>query len=82
MSHEFHTIIDHIYESDPRYKQGAYLFVMEALSYTQKKFKRPKHVTGEEMLEGMKELLLNKFGPMAMTVLGYKKYRGFRQYRL
>ena len=35
----------------------------------QKKFKRSKHVKGEEMLKGMRELLLNKFGPMTMMVL-------------
>ena len=66
---EFEAIIEGIYEKDPRYKEDAYTFVMEALSYTQKKFKCAKHVKSEEMLQGMRELLLNKFGPMTMTVL-------------
>ena len=69
MSNEFETIVEEIYEKDIRYKEDAYVFVMEALAYTQKKFKRTKHVKGEEMLQGMKELLLNKFGPMTLTVL-------------
>jgi len=69
MSEEFETILEGIYERDARYREDAYVFVMEALAYTQKKFKRTMHVKGEEMLEGMKELLLNKFGPMTMTVL-------------
>ena len=69
MSSKFETIVENIYEKDVRYKEGAYIFVMEALAYTQKKYKRSKHVKGEEMLEGMKELLLNKFGPMTITVL-------------
>lgn len=69
MNEEFETIVEEIYEKDSRYKEDAYVFVMEALAYTQKKFKRSKHVKGEEMLLGMKELLLNKFGPMTMPVL-------------
>lgn len=69
MNEEFEIIVEEIYEKDPRYREDAYAFVMEALAYTQRKFKRSKHVKGEEMLLGMKELLLNKFGPMTMTVL-------------
>ena len=69
MNNEFEAIVEDIYEKDVRYKEGAYTFVMEALAFTQKKYKRSKHVKGEEMLQGMKELLLNKFGPMTLTVL-------------
>ena len=71
MSREFYAIIEEIHQKDNRYKEDAYAFVMEALSYTQKKFKRLKHVTGGELLIGMKELLLNKFGPMTLTVLAH-----------
>ncbi len=69
MNQEYNQIIERIMGQDPRYKEDAYEFVMEALSYAQKKFKVPKHVTGEELLRGIKELLLNKFGPMTMSVL-------------
>ena len=54
---------------DPRYKVDAYEFVLNALSFTQKKFSRLRHVTGEELLEGIKILLMEKFGPMTLTVL-------------
>ena len=69
MNGEFEAIIDDIYERDIRYREDAYIFVMEALAFTQKKYKCTKHVKGEEMLQGMKELLLHKFGPMTLTVL-------------
>jgi len=69
VSDEFEAIIEDIYERDIRYREDAYIFVMEALEFTQKKYKCTKHVRGEEMLQGMKELLLNKFGPMTLTVL-------------
>ena len=71
MNQEFNNILDVICAQDPRYKQDAYEFVMEALTYTQKKYSRCKHVTGTELLEGMKELLLNKYGPMTLSVLQY-----------
>lgn len=71
MGEQFSTIVDDICENDMRYPQGAYAFVMESLSYTQKKYKASKHVSGEEILEGIKELLMKKFGPMTMTVLKY-----------
>jgi uncharacterized repeat protein (TIGR04138 family) len=69
VNQEFYTIVDQICAVDPRYKSDAYEFVMEALNYTQKKFKRVKHVTGEELLEGIKQLLMHKFGPLTITVL-------------
>jgi len=71
MSEKFEDIVERITESDFRYKREAYAFVMEALSYTQKKFKSIAHVTGEEMLDGMKELLLDKYGPMTKAVLDH-----------
>jgi len=69
MNDEFEAIIEDIYDRDIRYREDAYIFVMEALAFTQKKYKCTKHVKGEEMLQGMKELLLKKFGSMTLTVL-------------
>jgi len=69
MNRELDNVVEAIYQTDPRYKTGAYEFVMEALSFTQRKFQRLRHVTGEELLEGIKELLIEKFGPMTLLVL-------------
>jgi len=80
MNEEFQDIIETIYNKDRRYKEDAYIFVMEALSYTQKKFKKHKHVSGDQMLEGVRELLINKYGPMTLSVLrhwGIKKTEDF-----
>ncbi len=71
MNKDFETTLEEINASDSRYKADAYYFVMEALSYTQNKIKERRHVTGEELLSGIKELLLEKFGPMTVTVLEY-----------
>lgn len=71
MSEEFYYIVSQIIQEDPRYHSDAYEFVMEALNFTQKKFKRAKHVSGQELLEGIKGLMIHKFGPMAIAVLNY-----------
>jgi uncharacterized repeat protein (TIGR04138 family) len=59
---------------DPRYHRDAYLFVREALDYTQKTIGkdprgRIRHVTGQELLGGIREYALQEFGPMTQTVL-------------
>ena len=71
MNEEFYSIIAGICAKDHRYHPEAYEFVMEALSHSQKKFNRIKHVTGPELLEGLKGLALKKFGPMTMTILNF-----------
>lgn len=71
MNEEFYTIVGAICARDQRYHPASYEFVMEALSFSQKKFKKSKHVTGHELLQGIKALLLKKFGPMTMNVLDY-----------
>jgi uncharacterized repeat protein (TIGR04138 family) len=66
---EFYRVISTICGKDPRYSPEAYEFVMEALSFSQRKFRRAKHISGEELLAGIRALLLKKFGPMTMMVL-------------
>ncbi len=60
--------IEQIVEQDPRYKPEAYAFLFAALSYTQAKLAKPRHVTGRELLEGIRELALERYGKMAKTV--------------
>ena len=69
MKKEVEILISQICQEDPRYPADAYGFLLEALSFTQKKFRRQKHVTGKELLEGIKILLMEKFGPMTLLVL-------------
>lgn len=71
MHREIDDVLSQICTGDRRYHLDAYEFVLEALSFTQKRFNRSKHVTGKELLEGIKKLLLDKFGPMTLTVLNH-----------
>jgi len=59
---------------DKRYHPGAYFFVMEALDHTARALEKQakdgaeRHVTGAELLDGIRTFSLQEFGPMAMTV--------------
>lgn len=70
----FDEALELIRAKDPRYTREAYLFVREALDHTQKSLAketrgRIRHVTGQELLGGIREYALSQFGPMAMFVL-------------
>ena len=65
---DFLKRIEKAAERDTRYKAGAYSFVMESLQFTVTKLNRPRHVSGQELLEGIREYALQQFGLMARTV--------------
>ena len=63
--------IEEILTRDPAYKFEAYSFVMAGLHYSVSRLKKPRHVTGQELCEGLRDYALEQFGPMARTVLEY-----------
>ena len=65
---DFYEKIAQILQEDSRYKPDAYEFVMQALWFTQKKIKIKGHVKGRQLLEGIRELGLNEYGPMLKAV--------------
>ena len=54
--------------ADGRYHINAYRFVYEALDYTVKQFEKKRHISGRELLEGIKNLALEQFGALAVMV--------------
>jgi uncharacterized repeat protein (TIGR04138 family) len=69
----FAEALDSIVRSDPRYQRDAYVFLRDALDFTTKQQKKAKgtsvrHVTGPELLQGLRQYALKEFGPMVMTV--------------
>ncbi len=74
MSHDlpFHIAIAQAVAKDPRYHPLAYEFVRDALHVAVKHYREGKedqHVTGQEVLEGVRLHALAEYGPMALTVL-------------
>jgi uncharacterized repeat protein (TIGR04138 family) len=69
----FAEALDSIVRSDPRYQRDAYVFLRDALDFTTKQQKKSKgttvrHVSGPELLEGVRQYALKEFGPMVVTV--------------
>ena len=74
-SASFEEAIDQIAAQDRRYHREAYFFLREALDHTQKLTGKPPkknevhHVSGQELLNGIREYALQQFGPMTLAVL-------------
>lgn len=70
----FEEAVARIVKEDTRYAPDAYQFIREALDFSTKALKKPiegpgRHVTGAELLEGIRQYALQEYGPLAMTVL-------------
>ena len=63
--------IHQVIEKNKQYKFEAYSFILAALHYTVTKLPKPRHVSGAELLDGIREYALEQYGPMARTVLNY-----------
>jgi uncharacterized repeat protein (TIGR04138 family) len=70
----FEEGLELILSKDSRFDRDAYLFIREALDHTQKAIIKDnkgnlRHVSGQELLGGIREFALAQFGPMTITVL-------------
>ena len=71
---EYKVKIRDIVKEDSRYGKGAYEFVGHALNVTVEKIieaekGQHRHISGQELLEGIRIFALDQFGPMTFTVL-------------
>lgn len=74
---EFTEIVDLICKEDNRFDRKAYTFVRQALDSTVKDLRKKhpertqksQHVTGAELLHGIRAHALEQFGPLTKTVL-------------
>jgi len=82
----FDEVVDLILLQDHRYSREAYQLVRDALDFTKKNLTRGlpetenEHVTGQELLAGLRDYILAQFGPMSLTVLeewGIKRCEDF-----
>ena len=75
---DFATVLEEILRHDPRYDRDAYHFVREGLDFTVKSMKKHqqstpghRHVSGQELLDGIRRFALEQFGPMTKTVFDH-----------
>ena len=75
---DFNEIVNLICKEDSRYDRKAYSFIREGLDYAVKELKKKEterakqslHVSGAELLLGIRAYALDQYGPLAITVLG------------
>ncbi len=70
---QFTTTVEKIITRDPRFSEEAYEFISDAVIYTTHQIEehgeKKRHITGQELLEGIKDFAITQFGPMAKDVL-------------
>lgn len=85
---DFSEIVALINKEDPRFDRRAYDFVRLGLDHTVKelrrkegvKAERSRHVSGPELLEGLRIYALEQYGPLTKTVMnawGIKRCQDF-----
>ena len=70
----YEEVLSVIISSDPRYQHDVYHFVREGLDYTQQSISKneegvARHISGQELLGGMRSHALEQYGPMSLMVL-------------
>lgn len=74
---DFNEIVNLICKEDARYDRKAYGFIREGLDYAVKELKKKDaersrqslHVSGAELLMGIRAYAIDQYGPLALTVL-------------
>src|SRR5213594_705958 len=69
----FAEALEAVVDTDARYHRDGYIFLRDALDFTTKQQKKVKgfsvrHVTGPELLDGVRQYALKEFGPLVITV--------------
>jgi uncharacterized repeat protein (TIGR04138 family) len=76
----FAEAVERIVTEDPRFHRDVYAFLRDALDFTVKQQKKNKegvtrHVTADQLLDGIRLYAIKEFGPMVPTVFGYWNVR-------
>jgi len=80
MSSELENAILDLAQKHSTYRPNAYRFTLDAVRFTVESLGEARHITGMELLDGIRKLALERFGPLAKTVLeqwGIRKTEDF-----
>ena len=71
---QFEQAVAAILQRDKRFDPHAYFFLKDALDFTLKRIAegnsgQARHVSGPELVTGVRDLALEQFGPMAATLM-------------
>ncbi len=62
-------LLNEILTSDPRFTLDAYLLINRGLRYAHQITGKKSHITAEELLEAIRQLMTKRYGQMAKAVL-------------
>lgn len=83
---KFEEVVERIFQEDPSYDRAAYEFVRQGLNFTLKYLdkkglrKGGGHISGQQLLEGLRLFTLEQFGPLSLTVLDFWNIRSCRDF--
>ena len=60
-------VLDQLQEKHPRFHGKSYLFLLSALHHVIQGLEEPRHISGQELANGVRRLALERYGPMART---------------
>jgi uncharacterized repeat protein (TIGR04138 family) len=64
-----HETLGQLQRRNPRYAVEAYLFVLGGLHRRLAELESPRHISGAELAEAVRDLAIDRFGPVARIVL-------------
>jgi len=64
-----HETLGQLQRRNPRFAAEAYLFVLGGLHLKLGELERPRHITGAELAEAVRDLAIGRFGLVAKVVL-------------
>jgi len=62
-------LLTRLQERNPRFHARSYEFVMHALQSVIQSLDEPRHISGRELTEGVRELAIGRYGLLAKAVL-------------
>lgn len=72
---KFEAALDEVIAQDSRYDRAAYRFLRDALDFTMEERKKVSgesgHISGQQLLDGVRRYALKNYGPMVPTVFEY-----------
>lgn len=68
MSDDGEDRLDRVLQEDERYPRDAYIFLLRALDFTLKRLDEKRHISGQELLRGIRDYAAELYGPTARLV--------------
>ncbi len=74
--HQIMEAVERIVQRDPRYARAAYFFIHLAVRHSvelvaKNEGNRSRHISGQELLEGIRQFAIDQFGPMVLLVFNH-----------